>query len=308
MKRGLRIVRNVFIILAIIAALAWVVNYRFKEKLLTFVRKTEQVEEITIPVAVSKAKTGTITDYLTLIGGVEAKSEVNIFSSVPGKIKSIQHTEGDRVKKGTVLAYVDRSEAGLTYALAPVESTIDGIVKHVFVKNGASVSPAVPLFQIIDIDEVEVKTAVPEREVARVQEGTSAEVSFIAYPGKLFSGKVSKLSPVLDPLSRTREARILIENQSHVLKPGMYGEVKLILNVKRNAVIIPSSAVIERSGKELVFLVNSEKASQVEPAFDIQEGDRISVLSGIKPGDQVIVIGQQNLNEGDRVAVTEEIE
>ena len=308
MKRGLRIVRNVFIVLVIVAALAWVVNYRFKEKLQAFGRKTAQLEEITIPVAVSKAKTGTIIDYLALIGGVEAKSEVSIFSTVPGKVKSIQHTEGDRVKKQTVLAYVDRSEAGLTYALAPVESTIDGIVKQVFVKNGTSVNPAVPLFQIIDIDEVEVRTAIPEREVARVKEGTSADVSLIAYPGKTFSGKVTKLSPVLDPLSRTREARILIENPGHLLKPGMYGEVKLILNVKKNAVIIPSSAIIERNGKDLVFMVNSEKAVQVEPAFDIQEGDRISVISGVKPGDQVIVIGQQNLNEGDKVVVTEEME
>jgi RND family efflux transporter MFP subunit len=240
---------------------------------------------------------------------VVAKSEVNIFSSVPGKVKNVLVKEGDLVKKGQILTQVDRSEAGLTYALAPVESTIDGVVNKAFVEVGASISPATPLFQVIDIDEVEVRTQIPERYVPRIKIGMRAEVSLISYPGRIFRSTITKLAPVVDPLTRTREARILVPNSEHTLKPGMFGEIRIVMRELREAVVIPSSAVVDKEGRSLVFLVGDDgKAREFEPTIDIVEGERMSVDSGVKPGDRVVVIGQQNLNDGDAVSVAEEIE
>ncbi|MCK5094408.1 MAG: hypothetical protein KAR18_06775, partial [Spirochaetes bacterium] len=92
------------------------------------------------------------------------------------------------------------------------------------------------------------------------------------------------------------------------LKPGMFGEVHIIIRKKNDAVIIPFSAVINRDGKDVVFIVREEKAVQVDPELDIREGNIISVVSGLEPGDRVIIIGQHNLNTGDSVKVAEEIE
>jgi RND family efflux transporter MFP subunit len=162
---------------------------------------------------------------------------------------------------------------------------------------------------VIDIDEVEVVTQVPERYVSRIKVGMRAEVSLISYPGTTFRSTVTKLAPVVDPLTRTREARILMPNDEHTLKPGMFGEIRIIISEKRGAVIIPSSAVVDREGKSLVFLVGEDgKAAELAPSIDIVEGERLSVVSGIKPGDRVVVIGQQNLNGGDVVTVAEETE
>jgi multidrug efflux pump subunit AcrA (membrane-fusion protein) len=312
----LRITLVVIIVIAAVAGLGYVVNRRFKEKFAAmgkvggrFGKKPETSGEIVIPVAVSRAKSETIADSLVLNGGVISKSEVNIFSNVPGKVKTVLVREGDSVEKGQLLAQVDRSEAGLTYALAPVESTIDGVINKAFVEVGASITPAAPLFQVIDIDEVEVRTQIPERYVPRVKAGMRAEVSLISYPGKIFRSAVTKLAPVVDPLTRTREARILMENRDHALKPGMFGEIRIIMRERRSAVVIPSSAVMDRDGRSVVFLVGDDgKAVELAPSIDIVEGERLSVDSGIKPGDRVVVIGQQNLNNGDAVAVAEEIE
>ena len=316
MKKGIKIVVAVIVVLAVVAGLGYVVNKRFKDKFAAmgkiggrFGKKPEAPQEIAIPVAVSRAKSGTIADTLVVNGGVISKSEVNIFSNVPGKVKTVLAKEGDLVKKGQLLAQVDRSEAGLTYALAPVESTIDGVVSKAFVEVGASITPATPLFQVIDIDEVEVVTQLPERYVPRIKIGMRAEVSLISYPGRIFRSTVTKLAPVVDPLTRTREARIHMPNDEHTLKPGMFGEVRIIMIEKRGAVIIPSSAVVDRDDRSLVFLVSDDgKAVELEPSIDIVEGERLSVDSGIKSGDRVVVIGQQNLNGGDTVTVAEEIE
>jgi len=165
-----------------------------------------------------------------------------------------------------------------------------------------------PLLQVIDMDVVEVVVHIPERDIGRISLGLRAEVGVASYPGKVFRGKVDELSPVVEPISRTREARIRIDNPDHVLKPGMFGKVKIIIRRTGNAVLIPVASLVERDGSTVVFIVDDEKPRMVEPDVDIKEGDMISVLSGIDVGDRVIVIGQQNVNEGDEVRVTEELQ
>jgi multidrug efflux pump subunit AcrA (membrane-fusion protein) len=88
----------------------------------------------------------------------------------------------------------------------------------------------------------------------------------------------------------------------------MFGKVKIIIRRTGDALLIPVAALVERDDSRVVFLVNNERARLVEPEIDIKEGDMISVLSGIKEGDRVIVIGQQNVNDGDEVRVTEELQ
>ena len=212
------------------------------------------------------------------------------------------------MRKQDVLARIDRSEAGITYALTPVESTIDGIVKKTAVEQGDYVTPQVPLFQIIAVDEVEVVVHVPEREISRVRPGLRAVMRAISYPERRFSGTVTEVSPVVDPVSRTLEAKIRMPNVAGTLKPGMFGEVRIIIRSRAQAVVIPLAAVIERDGKKLVFVVQDGKVVMREPVLDIREGDWVSVREGLSPGQSVVVIGQHNVSDGDSVTVTENIE
>ena len=314
MKRGFK---RLFIILAILivaAALGGVAYYRYGEKLELagnmpqFGRRGEADVDTATPVAVSVAQKGNITESLVLNGEVLPQTQVNIFSTVPGKIQDIPVVEGEGVKKDQRLVTIDRSEAGMTFSPTPIESTIDGLVKQVYVEIGDYISPQMPLLQVIDMDVVEVVVHIPERDIGRISLGLRAEVGVASYPGKIFRGRVDELSPVVEPISRTREARIRIDNPDHVLKPGMFGKVKIIIRRTGNAVLIPVASLVERDGSSVVFIVNDEKASMVEPDVDIKEGDMISVLSGLDVGDRVIVIGQQNVNEGDEVRVTEELQ
>jgi len=156
--------------------------------------------------------------------------------------------DGDNVQKGDVLAYIDRSEAGLIFAPAPVETTIDGIVKKIMIEYGDYITPQLMLFQIIDISAVEVVVNIPEKDISKIKPGIRSVISVVAYPERDFYGRVSKVSPVLDPLSRTLEACILINNKNRILKPGMFGEVKIVLRNEPDALIIPLAAVLERDG------------------------------------------------------------
>lgn len=308
MKKGLKSIIIVIVILAVVAVLGRVAYFRYEDKLELLRKKGSEKLEISTPVAVYTVKNGSISESLVLNGDIVPIAEVNIFSTVPGKVKDILVKEGDTVEKGSVLVYIDRSEAGLTFAPTPVESTIDGIVKRVMAENGAYSTPQTPLFQIINMDYVEFVVRIPEKNIYKIRKGLGAEMRVISYPDKIFYGRISKLSPVVDPVSRTLEARIGISNKSHRLKPGMFGEVKIIMRKKKDALIIPLSAVIDRDGRDVVFTVKDGKAVEVKPELDIKEGDRVSVLNGLSLDDRVIVIGQHNVNSGDKVNITEEIE
>jgi membrane fusion protein (multidrug efflux system) len=308
MKRWLRVFLVILVVLAASGGLGYVAFTRYREKLLLVAGKEEQKLELKTPVAVSPVKVGSIDDTLVLNGEVFAETEVSIYSKVPGTVKEVLVREGGQVRKQDVLARIDRSEAGITYALTPVESTIDGIVKKTAVEQGDYVTPQVPLFQIIAVDEVEVVVHVPEREISRVRPGLRAVMRAISYPERRFSGTVTEVSPVVDPVSRTLEAKIRMPNVAGTLKPGMFGEVRIIIRSRAQAVVIPLAAVIERDGKKLVFVVQDGKVVMREPVLDIREGDWVSVREGLSPGQSVVVIGQHNVSDGDSVTVTENIE
>jgi multidrug efflux pump subunit AcrA (membrane-fusion protein) len=311
MSRAVKSVVVVLAVLAVLGGLGAVAYYRWEEKLDLaslgrFGGETGEVDAA-VPVAVYRARSQRITDSLLLSGEVKARTEVSIFSTVPGKVQEILAREGAPVEKDRVLCYIDRSEAGLTYAPTPVKSTITGVIKEVLVETGAWITPQSPLFQVVDMDTVEVVAHVPERDVGRVTIGLPARLTVIAHPGRVFDGTVSRLSPVVDPVSRTREARVRIPNPGHLLKPGMFGEVRIIIRASTGDLVIPLSAVLEREGRRFVYVVEQGGAARVEPVFGIREADRVAVTSGLEPGAQVIVIGQQNVDNGDPVTVTEEV-
>jgi membrane fusion protein (multidrug efflux system) len=308
MKKGLKAVIIVIVILGVLGVLGRIAYFRYKDKIAILQRKGAETLEISTPVAVYKARRGDISELLTFSGEIVPVAEVNIFTTVPGKVKEILVKEGDRVKKGDVLARIDRSEAGITFAPTPVEATIEGIVKSVMAEIGAYSTPQVPLFQIIDMDTVEFVVHIPEQYIYKIRKGLSGEINVVAYPDRKFYGEVTKLSPVVNQISRTQEVRLRIANQNHTLKPGMFGDVRILIRQKLDTVIVPLQAVIDRDGKNVVFVVNEGKAQEIEPVLGIREGERISIEKGITEGDMVIVIGQQNVNTGDKVNITEEIQ
>jgi multidrug efflux pump subunit AcrA (membrane-fusion protein) len=265
-------------------------------------------EKFSVPVAVHTASSGPARETLLLYGSVVAQKEVSIFATVPGKVRQVRVQEGDRVGRDQVLADIDRDQAGLKFANVEVTSTIDGIVKSVLTEVGSTASPAAPLFQIVDMDVVELVVNVPEKMIGRLRVGLPVEIAAVPYPNRLFYGAVSRLNPVLDPASRTLEARVRVDNPTHLLKPGMFAEARIVLRQEKQIVRIPLAALLDRDGREVVFLVADASAHLANPTVAFLEGDYAAIESGIKPGDKVVLVGQQNLNDGDEVSVVEERE
>ncbi len=268
------------------------------------------VEDLTKPVEVDVIKTTTFEKSLFFTGDIEGIEEIDVFPKVSGKLVEIKVQEGDRVKKNQILALVDRDIAGMKFELAEVTSPVEGIIGWVFLDVGAGVSPpspspqmGTPIFRIVNMDKVKVVINVIEKDLPKIKTGQTAETKVDAYPDKSFSGKVSLVSPVVDPQTRTAQVEIQISNPKHRLKPGMFAEVKIVEKVKKEAILIPSYSVLEKGEIKRVFLLSQKKAfSRVVEIGDFGS-DLIEVKDGLTPGETLVVSGHHKLRDGDSVRI-----
>lgn len=273
-------------------------------------------EEAATVFAVStvEAVQGQIRDYLELNGDVTAGTKVDTYPDAAGKLSKLFVEVGQRVRKDQVIAEVDPSRPGMQFTASPVKAAISGTVTNIPVQVGATVSQQVPIVQISDMRDLEVRVYVAEKFISKMKVGLPAEMSFEAYPDRSFNGKIKELSPVIDPQSRTLEVKISLSDGTDLLKAGMFGEVKLVTAEKEGVVKIPAECLVNRFGEEFVFVVERSAADQmgtarrVKVTRGIEIDQKQEITSGLEPGAEVVYRGQTLLEEGSKVRVVETIQ
>jgi len=263
-----------------------------------------------VPVKVDVVKKGNIQEWLSFTGDIKAQDQILVYPKVAGKLIENRVQEGDRVKKGEVIAIVDRDITGLKFEPAEVTSPIGGIVGTVFLDKGSGVNPpkpspsmGTPIALIVSMDKVKVKINIIERDLPRVKVGQKAEIRVDAYPGELFVGRLAKLSPVVDPLSRTAAAEISIRNPDHRLRPGFFARVRLLVAEHKDVLVIPRDCVLRSGMVNYVFVVNGGRAVRKDVKLGASQGDQVEVLAGLDEGETIVTIGQQMLKDGSEVKI-----
>lgn len=264
-------------------------------------------------VSTIKAERGELKDYLEFGGDVSAKTSVDALPDAAGKIAEIRVSVGDRVEKNQILAYVDPSRPGMTYELSAVKAPVAGTVTAVNVVVGSMVSQQLSVAKVSKIDALQVTMNVPERYVSKIKLNQNAELRFDSWPGEVFPAVVSEVSPVLDPTSRSMSVKLEPATGNGRIKAGMFARVKLITDTRTNIVIVPESAVITRYGEPSVFTAGTDEAGQpVARRQAVKAGirvdDKIEILSGVNPGDEIIARGQTLLEEGAYLNVVSRLE
>ncbi|MDD5505984.1 MAG: efflux RND transporter periplasmic adaptor subunit, partial [Candidatus Omnitrophica bacterium] len=263
------------------------------------------VEKEAIPVRVIKVELKSIKNTLDYVDDIKAQDEAVIYPKVSGKIIEKIKEEGDRVNKGDVVAYIDRDEVGFKFEKAPVESPLTGIIGRIYVDKGTSVTVQSPIALVVDMDKVKIKLDITEEYLPRIALGQEAQISVQAYPDEKFMGVVAKISPVLDLDTRTAPIEVVMPNDDHRLKSGMFAHAQLILKEHKDAVVIAKEAIIGREDETYVYVVEANIARQKKVKLGIHQGPFYEVLEGLKPKDLVVVMGQQKLYEGALVTTEE---
>jgi RND family efflux transporter MFP subunit len=198
-------------------------------------------------------------------------------------------------------ATVKVDEANLAKARVLVDYTritspYDGVVTDrrffpgAFIRSAAEGS-TVPLLTVARNDIVRVVTMVPDRDVPFVDVGDPAEVTLDALGSEVLKGKVSRFADTEDPTSRTMHTEIDLPNRDGRIRPGMYGIARIILDNSTRAATLPAMCLVGEAekGEAEVFVVKDGKAERTKIRIGADDGLRVEVVSGLAPGDEVIL-------------------
>ncbi len=265
-------------------------------------RGEESGEPPRVLVEVERVKRGTIRSTVKYLGDLKGYNQVNVYSEVPGRLLEYTIEEGDWVKKDETIATLDRAITGLEFKEVKVKAPISGTIGYLYLDRGMSIAMGVPIAMIVKLNQVKVKLRLPEVMLPTLALGMKAEVGVVAYPQEIFTGKVARLSPVLDPFSRMVLCEIVVDNPKKLLKPGMLAKVKIVLDEVTDALLVPEEAVVERAEKHYVFRVDSSVVNMVPVVPGLRESGQCELKeNGIKEGDLIVTKGALGLDDGFRV-------
>ena len=299
-----------FIVILIVVIAVILIVYRAFVVMEKNRRMETRLEKTITPVEVELVKRGDLSLSLSLIGDVKGVEEVDIFPKASGKLVEVKVREGDLVKKDQVVAVVDRDVDGLKYQPVEVTSSMNGTVGKVYLDAGAEVTPPSPapsmgtaLVQVINMDRVKVVVYAVEEELKDLRLGQKTEIKVDAYPDRTFSGNITLISPVVSQLSRTSSVEITLPNPGHLLKPGMYAQVKVNLGEKKNVILIPAYAVLQQELVKKVFVVNQGKAVSQTVTTGVTQNGWVEITGGLAENDSLIVSGQNLVKANEPVRV-----
>jgi len=302
-------------ILILVLAFAFSSCERIKEVYGKVIPGSEQGQVFEAPVfAVNTtlAERGQIRDYIALSGDIWAGSTVDTYSDAAGKVTELYVAVGRWVNRGDQIAAVDPSRPGMSFRQSIVTAPISGTVIALPAQVGMTISQAVPLARISGGGGLEIRLNVAERFISKMAMNIPCEITLDAWPGEVFYGSVSEISPTVDPTSRTMEVRVNVGNTGSKLKAGMFAKVRVITEHKDNIVKIPATALINRFGEQYVFVVakdpdnpdiNIVKKRIVIPGILID--GVLEIQSGLEADEEIVVRGQTLLDEGSRVNIIE---
>ena len=184
-----------------------------------------------------------------------------------------------------------------------ITSPVNGFVSRRLVDPGASVGQNAPIVEVVDISRVRLIANVVEKDLRQLQSGDTTRVQVDAFPGETFTGRIARVSPVLDQATRTAPIEIEIANPTYRLKPGMYARVSITLDTKKDALVVPANALVDLGGRRGVFMPLSETAVFRAVQVGTEQGDIVEVLGGLTEGAEVITTGAGQLRDGDRIVI-----
>ncbi len=191
---------------------------------------------------------------------------------------------------------------GQAEPILTVYAPSSGIVMKRDALPGKYVEPGVTLYEIADLSMVWISGDIYESEVADAKVGQSATVTFAAYPGKAFHGRVAYVYPTLNTEARTVRVRLELPNPELKLKPGMYGNVTLQTNVVRT-LVIPKEAALNTGLRQLVFMDRGQGRYEPVPVkLGRKSQDSVEVMEGLKEGDRIVTSANFLLDAESKLA------
>jgi len=206
-------------------------------------------------------------------------------------------------------AEAEEGLARLSLSYTTVTAPFSGRVTQRLVDVGQNVSSGDALFVLADFDPLLVKVHVPSREFKRLQQDQAVEL-VLDSTGTRLSGRIKLISPIIDPTSGTIKITVEVPDYPQGTRPGEFAQVQIVTEKRDNSTLVPRGAVLTDKGESVVYIpVQSDEELTAERRIvevGFTDDQNVQILSGVKPGDTIVIKGQRSLKHGAPVKILEE--
>ncbi|MCP4202708.1 MAG: efflux RND transporter periplasmic adaptor subunit [bacterium] len=216
------------------------------------------------------------------------------------QLVSPEEYEQARSRFETARAQYQGNQLQLGYT--EIRAPFSGRIVARYIDAAQQVSAGTPLFRLSDFDPLLCPVQVPERELPRLVVGQAAYLTVEAWPEEPFDASVLRISPVIDADTGTVKVTLDVSARDK-LRPGMFARVFLKTETHDSAVVVPKTALSLESLGDTVFVDRNGTAERRDVEIGFEEGDSVEVLSGVSPGELVVVVGQDGLSDGTPIQV-----
>jgi multidrug efflux system membrane fusion protein len=225
---------------------------------------------------------------------------------------------GPQATADAAQATYDQAVAGIAKTQAIISQKLvrapfDGELGVRHVEVGQFLTAGTQIVTLTDLSTLYANFTVTEKGSAALQVGQTVRVAVDAYPGRTFEGKINAIEPQIATDTRNIRVQATIDNPDHILKPGMFTTTTVVLPDKPPVVTVPETAVDYTLYGDSVFLITEKKGDDGKTSLNavrtfVRTGNRINgraeILSGLKPADRVVAVGQLKLQSGAAVAIS----
>jgi membrane fusion protein (multidrug efflux system) len=210
----------------------------------------------------------------------------------------------------TELAYesakTDLEEAKLQLEYTRVTAPIGGAITSRMVELGSMVMQGTVLFNLADFNPLRARIYIPEKDIRRLKIGQTALLAIDSEPGRTFPAEVELISSVIDPSSGTFKVTVSVKSSSGRLRPGMFASAKIVVDSHKEALAVPTQAILYEGDSRYIYVVKDGAARRVDVETGFAEGGYVELRGQVTLGDLVVVAGQNNLADGSTVDVVKD--
>ncbi len=217
-------------------------------------------------------------------------------------------TEQERLEKQSLyqMAKARFELAKIRMDKAIVESPINGVIIEKNVEEGEFVPSGGSIARIQDLSRIKVAAPLPESELPYIKQRRKVEITFDGIPRQVFNGEISYIGSSADNVTRTFPIEIILSNKDGYLKSGMVARLSIVKRVFENAIVIPQDALVQTATGMVAFVLNDNHASLRNVKIVTASKGKVVVEDEIHFGEQLIVTGQNDLVDNQKVKVLEE--
>jgi len=210
----------------------------------------------------------------------------------------------DNAEAAMKVAKANYEMAKTRLAYAKITAPFSGTITKRNLDPGALLSAnSTAIFTLMNLDAMKIVVNVLEKDIPLVSIGKKAVLRVDAFPGKWFEGSIARYSDAVDLSTRTMAVQIDIPNPDHLLKPGMFASVTLVVDVHPDAITIPTQAMLKDGRGFFVYAVDGTTAHRKQLTPGIEQSGRTEILAGLDGSETIISTGQQFVKDGAAVVL-----